>query len=118
MSEVDDYLATLSEPNRAALHRIRELVLAAAPDAEEGRSYGMPAFKVRGKPVLGFQAAKEHLSVYPFSPATIEAVRERLEGFDAAKGTIRFTAERPLTDDIVTALVQARLTEILENPRR
>ena len=46
-----------------------------------------------GKPLLGFSAAKAHLSIFPFSPAAIDAVKDRLEGFDLAKGTIRFSPE-------------------------
>jgi uncharacterized protein YdhG (YjbR/CyaY superfamily) len=112
MTEVDDYLATVPELDRAVLERVRELVREVVPDVAEGRSYGMPAFKVRGKPLLGFLAAKEHLSVYPFSPAAIDAIRDRLEGFDTAKGTIRFTADRPLPDEAIAELVRARLAEI------
>ena len=83
-----------------------------APDAEEGTSYGMPAFTYAGRPLLGLRAAKRHLSVFPFSPAAIDAVSDRLEGFDFAKGTIRFTAEKPLPEAIVRELVRARRREI------
>jgi uncharacterized protein YdhG (YjbR/CyaY superfamily) len=61
-----------------------------APDAEAGMSCRMPAFLLGGRPLLGFRAAERHVSVFPFSPAAIEAVKDRLEGFDLAKGTGRF----------------------------
>lgn len=109
---MDQYLDGLPPAQRAALERVRAAARAAAPDAEEGRSYGMPAFLVAGRPLLGFRAAKQHLGVFPFSPAAVEAVRDRLEGFDLSKGTIRFTPDRPLPDDVVAALVRARRAEI------
>ena len=109
---MDDYLAGLEEDQRAALQHVREVVRAAVPDAEEGTSYGMPAFRWKGKPLLGFRAAKKHLSLFPFSPAAVEAVADRLEGFDLSKGTIRFTPERPVPDDVLLALVEARKREI------
>jgi uncharacterized protein YdhG (YjbR/CyaY superfamily) len=109
---MDDYLATLPPEQRAALEHIRALVAEAAPEAVEGKSYGIPAFLHDGRPVLGFHAAKKHLSVHPFSPPVIDAVRDRLEGFDVAKGTIRFTPEQPIPDDVLHQLVAQRLAEL------
>src|SRR5215207_5036878 len=42
MSAIDDYLDGLAPDQKAALARVREIVAALVPDAEEGRSYGMP----------------------------------------------------------------------------
>jgi uncharacterized protein YdhG (YjbR/CyaY superfamily) len=72
----------------------------------------MPAFLYAGRPLLGFRAAKKHLSVFPFSPAAVEAVADRLEGFDLSKGTIRFAPDRPLPEDVLADLVRARKKEI------
>ena len=50
--------------------------------------------------------------MHPFSPAVVEGVRDRLEGYDVAKGTIRFTAEHPLPEDVIRELVALRLAEL------
>ena len=112
MSELDDHLATLPDDRRAALEHVRAVVRATAPDAVEGKSYGMPAFKLDGRPLIGLQAARGHLSVFPFSPAALETVAGRLAGFDLGKGTIRFTPEHPVPDDVLADLVRARSAEI------
>ena len=112
MSAMDDYLDELPPDQKAALDHVRTVAGREAPDAEEGESYGMPAFILDGRPLLGFRAAKRHLSVFPFSPAAIEAVEDRLAGFDLAKGTIRFSPENPVPDDVLTDLVRARREEI------
>jgi uncharacterized protein YdhG (YjbR/CyaY superfamily) len=109
---MDDYLNELPSEQRAALEHVRAVAAELVPDAEEGTSYGIPAFIYAGRPLLGFKAAKKHLSVFPFSPAAIDAVRDRLDGFDVAKGTIRFSPERPVPDDVLTDLVRARMQEI------
>lgn len=109
---MDEYLERLSPAQRAAFARVRALVQRTVPGVEEGRSYGMPAFRYAGKPLLGFQAAKKHLSLFPFSPAAIDAVRDRLDGFELAKGTIRFSPESPVPDDVLVDLVQLRKQEI------
>ncbi|MFD4674367.1 iron chaperone [Lentzea sp. NPDC058450] len=112
MTDVDDYFASLDASSRDAFARIRVLAEELAPAAEQGTSYGMAALRVRGKPLLGFKAAKDHLAVFPFSPAAIDAVRDQLVGYSLSKGTIRFTADRPLPDDVVRDLVRHRLSEI------
>ena len=112
MSDVDDYLAGIEEPDRSALERIHQLVRDAAPDAVDGRSYGMPALKFHQRPLVGFVAAKNHLSLFPFSPAVIDALRDRLGGFQVSKGTIRFTADHPLPDDLIRDIVTLRMDEI------
>lgn len=64
----EDYLNGLEEAERHALRRVIDHVAQVAPFATEGRSYGLPAFCFRDKP-LGFAATKQHLSLYPFSPS-------------------------------------------------
>jgi uncharacterized protein YdhG (YjbR/CyaY superfamily) len=112
MSAMDDYINGLPPAQKAALERVRAVVEAVAPEAEEGVSYGMPAFLYAGRPLLGFRAAKRHLSVFPFSPAAIEAVKDRLGGFDLSKGTIRFSPDSPLPEDVLADVVRARKEEI------
>jgi uncharacterized protein YdhG (YjbR/CyaY superfamily) len=112
MSAMDDYLKGLEPAQRSALTRVRAVVEDVVPEAEEGTSYGMPAFLYAGRPLLGFRAAKGHLSVFPFSPAAIEAVKDRLEGFDLSKGTIRFSPDDAVPQDVLADLVRARKQEI------
>src|SRR3954447_21453901 len=112
MSGMDDYLDGLAPDQQSALGRVRTIVAELVPDAEEGRSYGMPAFIYAGRPLLGFRAAQTHLSIFPFSSAAVEAVSDRLNVFDLAKGTIRFTAGRPVPRTVLADLIHARRREI------
>jgi uncharacterized protein YdhG (YjbR/CyaY superfamily) len=112
MGAVDDYLDSLDEPARAAYRRVLELALVEAPGAGQGTSYGMAALLHGGKPLLGFKAARGHLSVFPFSPAAVESVADRLVGFALSRGTVRFGPDQELPDEVVRDLVRARLAEI------
>jgi uncharacterized protein YdhG (YjbR/CyaY superfamily) len=112
VSSFDEYLATLPDAQKGELERVRKFVRRKVPDAEEATSYGMPAFKYRGRPLLGFKVSKNHLSVFPFSPAAVDAARGQLVGFDLAKGTIRFTTDKPIPDDALERLLAHRLHEI------
>jgi uncharacterized protein YdhG (YjbR/CyaY superfamily) len=109
---MDDYLQELPTEQGAALARVRALVEQVVPEAEEGRSYGMPAYLYGGRPLLGFRAAKQHLSVFPFSPEAVDAVRDRLGGFDISKGTVRFSPDDPLPEDVLADMIRARKREL------
>lgn len=112
MDSIADALADLPAPERAALQRVIDIARRVAPDAVDGVSYAVPALKVAGKPVVGVSASTRHLSVYPFSPGAIDAVRPELDGFFTSKGTIRFTVEHQLPESLIVHLVTARLAEI------
>jgi len=51
--EIDQYLDALEEPKRTALARLRQTILDILPEAEQGISYGVPAFTVRERPSRG-----------------------------------------------------------------
>jgi uncharacterized protein YdhG (YjbR/CyaY superfamily) len=115
MGEIDDYLAGLQGPQRQALQRVRDIALQVAPEASQGTSYGMPALRVAGKPLLGFHISKQHLSLHPFSPDVVAAVADDLEGFSLSKGTIRFTSDTPVPDAVLKRVVELRLAEITDS---
>lgn len=108
----DDYLDGLDEPRRNALREVVDRVREVAPDAVEGTSYGMPAFRYRDRPLFGFAAHAKHLGVYPFSPEVIATVVPLLDGHAHTKGAVQFTPQHPLPGEVVDALVRGRLREI------
>lgn len=87
------------------------MIAAAAPDAVEAICYGVPAFRLTGRPLVSFGAGRKHCSFYVQSPAVMELHREELAGYDTTKGTVHFTPERPLPAELVTKLIRARIAE-------
>ena len=115
MGTVDDYLAGLPDDDRDAVGHVYDVAQARVPDAEQGTSYGMAALVLDGKPLFAVVRSKAHVGIYPFSPAAVEAVAgqvDAVEGSGRAKGTIRFDPAHPLPDDVVTALVDARVAQV------
>ena len=109
---IDAHLATLPDDQRLALQHLRETIRDAAPEAEEGISYGAPAFRYKGRPLVTYNAAKTHCAFYCMSPALMVEREAELVGFDTSKGTIRFMPGKPLPDGLVADIVRARLKEI------
>jgi len=112
---VDEYFATLTSAQRAVLAEVRAAIRGAAPGAEEGFSYRMPAFTLHGKPLVWYAAWKRHYSLYPIGAAVLHSLAEDVAGYETSKGTIRFPASKPLPLDLVRKLVQARAAELDEN---
>jgi uncharacterized protein YdhG (YjbR/CyaY superfamily) len=109
---VDNYFGGLDASSRAAFEHVRRLAVDMVPEAEQGTSYGMAALKYHQKPLLGFLAAKHHLSIFPLSSRVVDAVRGQLTAFELSKGTIRFTPDMPLPDEVVREIVRHRIDEI------
>jgi uncharacterized protein YdhG (YjbR/CyaY superfamily) len=101
---------------RAALQKLRKAITAAAPNAKQSISYGMPAFKVDGRPLIWFAAFKEHCSLFP-GPSAIRLHADLLKRYKTSKGTIQFSPDSPPPSRLVAKLIKARIAEI-QNARR
>jgi uncharacterized protein YdhG (YjbR/CyaY superfamily) len=110
-ADVEEYLAALAPGPRAALEKLRRTIRAAAPEATEALYYRMPAFRAHGRALVAYAAFTDHCSLFPLSARVIEAHAEELRPYQTSKGTIRFTANRPLPATLVRGLVQERLAE-------
>jgi uncharacterized protein YdhG (YjbR/CyaY superfamily) len=109
--DADAYLAKLSADKRATLQKVRKAIRAAAPEAEEAMSYGMPAF-IQGKPIAGYSASAAHCSYFPMSGAITEKLAADLKAYDVSKGGFRFPVGKPPPAILIRKLVKARLAEI------
>src|SRR6516225_1475093 len=109
--EIDQYLDALEEPKRTTLARLRQTILDVLPEAEQGISYGLPAFKVRGKTIAGFAAFKHHLSYLPHSGSVFPQLKDELEGYSTSSGALRFRIDQPLPAPLVEKLIAVRLQQ-------
>lgn len=108
---VEEYLAALPEGSRAVLEQLRATIRAAAPEATEAISYGMPAFRDRGRVLVYYAAFTAHYSLFPASGTVLETLSDELRPYVASKGTLRFRYGEPLPVELVTKIVGIRLAE-------
>jgi uncharacterized protein YdhG (YjbR/CyaY superfamily) len=106
--EIDEYLAALDEPKRSTLSALRQTILELVPEAEEGISYGSPAFRVHGKVIAGFAAFKNHLSYLPHSGSVFPELGDALDGFKRSSGALQFPIDKPLPKSLVKRLITVR----------
>ena len=110
-ASVDDYLAGLPEERRTALERLRAQIRAALPEATESIAYGLPAYKMDGRYVVGFGATKNACSLYT-GRAPLLAHAAELTPYRLWKGTINFRPDAPLPTELVAKLIATRRAEM------
>jgi uncharacterized protein YdhG (YjbR/CyaY superfamily) len=114
-SPIDAYLAEAPAEKRSELQGLRERIRAIIPNAAEVISYGIPAFRMEGRVVIGFKANKHDYAIYPFSGGAAARFPEELKGRTVTSGSIHFTPEDPIPDDLLRRIVEWR---ILSNRER
>ena len=118
LETIDEYLAGVNPGQRVALEKLRRAIHATVPNAEECISYGIPAFRLKGRALVFFGAWAKHCAFYPGSSATLKKFRSDLKGFQIGKGTIRFSPDNPLPVALVKTLVKARMAQTHDDRTR
>ena len=111
-SRVDAYLNALPDDQRRLLADVRARVQALAPDAVELISYDMPAFKLAGQFLLSYAAWKRHCSIYAPGEHLLAKYAAELAGHGRTKGSLHFSAERPLPSGFLEDFVLDRVGTI------
>jgi uncharacterized protein YdhG (YjbR/CyaY superfamily) len=111
IEDVDRYLAGLDEPKRSTLEEVRRRILKVIPGAEQGLSYGVPAFKVDGRVVAGLAAFKSHLSFLPHSGSVLQVVADKTGGYGQTKSSLHFAVDEPLPQQLIRDLIEVKLRQ-------
>src|SRR5688572_13114041 len=112
MGSVREYFAGLPPASRKRLKEMRDIIRAVAPEAEEELAYGVPSFRLGGRPFVYYAAFKAHTSLYPMTDAIRQAHAAALKNYKTAKGTVQFPLDKPLPVALVKRLVKERLAEV------
>lgn len=104
---VDEYMALFPADVRRILEKIRRTVAKAAPEAEEGISYGMPTFKQNGV-VVHFAAFKKHIGLFPPVRGDGELEGE-LARYVGEKGSLRFPLDEAIPYELIERIVKLRV---------
>lgn len=110
-STVDEYIAAFPAEVSTRLVHLRALVREHAPGAVESMSYGMPAYKLNGKPLIYFAAFKNHIGLYA-TPSGHAAFADELSKYKQGKGSVQFPLNEPLPDDLIVRIVKFRVESL------
>jgi uncharacterized protein YdhG (YjbR/CyaY superfamily) len=109
---IDEYFSGFPENVQDILNRIRAVIRAAAPDAKEKISYGIPTFYTTEN-LVHFAAYQHHIGFYPTSSG-IEHFHKELAGYELSRGTVRFSLDQPIPYDLISRITAFRVKQSQE----
>lgn len=109
----DEYISSFPAATQIILQEVRKTIKCAAPNANESISYGMPAYKLDGKALVYFAGYKNHIGFYA-TPTGHAEFTEELSKYKQGKGSVQFPINEPMPLDLITKIVQFRISEVLK----
>lgn len=113
MNAVEAYINSFPDEARMRMNALRAMILAQVPHAVEGISYGMPAYKLNGQPLVYFAGYKKHIGFYA-TPNGHEAFNVELSVYKQGKGSVQFPLDEPLPMELIARIVDFRMRKCLE----
>lgn len=110
-NDVTAYIDTFDGDVRARLLKLRDIVRTEAPDADEMVSYGMPAYKLKGKPLVYFAGYPKHIGFYA-TPNGHEAFKDAFSKYKQGKGSVQFPLDQPLPIELIGRVVRYRREQV------
>lgn len=111
---VDEYIMHLPNNTREIISKIRAIVKTNSPKSEEMIRYGMPAYKLNGKPLVYFAAHKKHIGFYA-TPTGHAAFADELAGYKQGKGSVQFPHNQPIPYELISRIVVFKNELLTEN---
>lgn len=110
IKSVADYIAQFPSPIASKLKTIRNIIREVARDAVESISYGMPAYKLAGRPLVYFGGFAVHVSLFA-TPSANVAFKKELAKYKTSKGTIQFPLDSALPVGLIRKIVKFKVAE-------
>lgn len=111
MNEVDQYIDTFDDEVKARLLRLREIIKAEVPNAQEGIMYGLVGYKLNKKPLVYFGGFTHHIGFYA-TPEVHESFAKELSKYKQGKGSVQFPHAQPLPEELVAKMVRSKQRQI------
>lgn len=111
---VDEYIRQQPKEYQERLVQLRTLILKAVPDATEDFAYGMPAYKLNGKPLIYFACFAKHTGLYA-TPTAHAAFAKELANYKQGKGSVQFPHGTALPLVLIKKMVLFKAKEIHTN---
>ena len=110
-AQVRRYISSQPAKHRKALSTVRAAIRATAPKAVEHFSYGIPGFRLDGRPLVWYAAFKQHVSLYPVTASIKRALAGAIDGYQTSTGTLRLPLDEPLPVTLIKKIVTVRARE-------
>lgn len=109
---VDQYISGFTLEIQDMIKQLRTIIRETVPDAVEMISYGMPAYKLNGYPLLYFAGHTNHLGFYPAGTSTVDVFAKA--GFQVTKGSVHFPYKGLLPVELLREMIKFRASENMQ----
>lgn len=109
-TNVTEYIHTFPKDIQLLLKKVRATIKAKAPEAVEGISYGMPAYKTNGKALVYFAAFTNHIGFYA-TPKGHSKFKEQLSKYKLGIGSVQFPLDGSIPFALIGKIVTFRVKE-------
>ncbi|HJR99582.1 MAG TPA: DUF1801 domain-containing protein [Flavobacterium sp.] len=110
METVDNYINALPVEIQNTAQKIRAIIKNEAPNCDESISYGIPAYKTFGKPLVYFAVYKNHVGLYA-TPSGHQQFSSVLSKYKQGKGSVQFPLNSPIPYELIAEIVAFRVKE-------
>lgn len=107
---VDEYIRSFPEETQELLKQVRNTIRQAAPEVKESISYGMPAYKLNGRPLVYFAGYQNHIGFYA-TPTGHKKFAGELSKYKQGKGSVQFPIDQPMPLDLIERITKFRAIE-------
>jgi uncharacterized protein YdhG (YjbR/CyaY superfamily) len=114
---VNEYILQFPQETKKIMQEIRTLIKKIAPDSEENISYGMPAYKTNGKPLVYFAGYKNHIGFYA-TPNAHEKFKVELSEFKQGKGSVQFPLNQTMPYNLIIKIIKFKVEENKVNAKK
>ena len=112
MSTVDTYISTFPSEVQEIMQKLRALIMDTVPECSEEFSYGMPAYKLHGKPLVYFAGYKKHIGFYA-TPTGHTEFQKELSQYKQGKGSVQFPLDAPIPYELIERIVVFRRDNVI-----
>lgn len=106
------YFASLDETKAATLQRVLGVIAEEFPDSIVKLAWNTPQIQIEGKYVFGMSAAKNHLSLAPWSETVMANFADRLAPYETTKGLFKIPVDWDVDAALIADLIHAKKAEI------
>lgn len=104
MKTIPEYMSQFPESTQIILNKLYNLVKTLAPESEESISYGIPAFKLKNKPLIYFAGYEHHIGLYA-TPTAHTHFEKELSHYKQGKGSVQFPLDQPIPYDLIKDII-------------
>lgn len=110
LTTADEYLASFAPGVQRQLGSLRKTIRRAAPNAEEGISYGVPSFRQHGV-LVSYSAGAQHVAIAFPGSAVLHDLADEVAPFKTGKASISFPLGEALPKALIEKIVAYRVVE-------